>query len=325
MTRIFTEGFESADGLFWTTAGGGLTASSRSGTYAWNLYGDCVKTFTALVELYAGFGYYNNLSATTTSQIFCRWRNGNFSLGYLRLNEIGLCEVWIGTGSGTLVATGTHVLPNNGWSSVELHFTYGAGGGVQVKINGFSDINYAGDTTIPTYLNISNLLFRGGYIDDIGMNDTAGGADNSWLGEEHIEALIPNANGDVNSWTNSAGTKVNNWSYVDERPPNSDADYVKSVTATEQDMYNMTDYDATGKASVQRIYSEVRAKDNNGASGPIKIGFKTLGSVYLCAANRVLTNAYARYVGDEALVNPNSGSAWTDANLDAIQFVVECE
>lgn len=326
MTRIFTDGAEFGDVLFWDSYLAGTSATTskkRSGNYSYDLQGNggyASKYFTAVSEFYFRFGSY-----TGGSDKIVTWMKDANVLGSIGINNpTRKLEYFFGTTSTVL---GTNAVDLNTWVLIEVYVKIADAGHITVKLNGVTEIDYSGDTkpAADSDVNILKFLGLGGnaWVDDLAMNDVAGGSDDSWCGDGHIEILTPMTGGTY-AWTGSDGDSVDNYALIDDIPPNSDTDYVKSSTASQQDIYTLTDFTATGKI-VSRIFAEVRAKDNDASGGQIKLGHKNDGTVYLCSSARTLSGAYKRIVGDDAKVNPFDSGIWEDADLDAIQLVIECE
>lgn len=329
MARIFSDGAEFGDLLFWTTTTNmSLSATARTGNYSY--YGtvtaaNASKAITALSELYIRFGAYTG-NYDTNNKIM-GFRSGSTLLCYVNLDALSHVNFFVNAVS---VEDSGVAMSFNQWHLFEcyLKIADAPNGRFILYMDGVKIIDYTGDTKPGADTTIDNIyISRAGtpvYYDDLALNDTSGGSDNSWCGDEHYELQNPNDNGDTNSWTGSDGDKVNNYALVDEIPPTGDTDYVKSDTASEQDMYGLSAFTDTGKI-VTRIWAECRARDAGATAGEIKIGYKTGGTVYLCSTDRVLTSNYSRVVGDEATVNPADSGVWEKADLDALQFVAECE
>lgn len=320
MARIWNDGAEFGDLLFWDVYVGTTNAANkRSGSYSYltGTNGYFTKYITAISEFYIRFGFYTGGNAGRLE-----WYSGGTRLGHIVWGG-SLFSLYI---NDVFVVSGTATVLQDMWHLVEVHVKIADSGNVDTKINGVTDITYSGDTKPGAATTVDRLRFgtvTGIYIDDLALNDTAGGVDDSWCGDGHIEALTPNDNGDVNNWTGSDGDKVNNYLLVDDIPASGD-DYNKSSTALEQQMYKVTDFTGTGKI-INRVWAECRAKDNAVAGGQIKIGIKSGATVDLSASARTLSGNYARVVGDDETINPDDSGAWEDADLDAIQFVAECE
>ncbi len=330
MARVFTDGAEFGDMLFWDTYGNAFVTATqkRTGNYSYRFDNGnyATKNVSNLSEIYLRFGFY--ISETNAHRITVRFRNSTTILLHITQNvSSNKLEAYV---NNVLVATGPNIYNTGQWNLVEVYIKIDDSGNIQTKLNGLSDINYSGDTKPGSDTYVDNLYFindtgsgGGPWIDDLALNDTGGGSDNSWCGDGHIEILNP-ITGGTYAWTGSDGDSVDNYALIDDIPPNSDTDYIKSSTATQQDIHTLSDFTGAGKIPV-RVWAECRAKDNDATSGQIKLGFKTDGTVYLSASARTLSGNYARVIGDDAKVNPFDSGAWEDADLDAIQFVVECE
>lgn len=334
--RIFSDGAEYGDTLFWDVNNNvGVAASTRGGAYAYERSSNYTSAKhllpASLSEAYARLATKHASGASYSVMAFLKDGTTLIDLTYgASAPSFSRMELAIG---GVAVAYTTHTYFNSDWHLIEMHVKIddAPNGIVEVVIDGIPEISFTGDTKpgADADFNYFGVNLNYGYvmIDDIALNDTSnadGKNDNSWCGDEHYELHPADGNGDTNDWTGSDGDKVNNYQLVDEVPPTGDTDYVRSDTPAEQDMYNVTDFTDTGKI-VTRLWSECRARDSNASAGEIKIGFKTGGTVYLCSTDRVLTSNYARIVGDEAKVNPADSAAWEKADIDALQFVAECE
>lgn len=327
MTRLFTEGFEMGDGLFFNQIAGAINSSNqRSGTYAWNvtdvLASGSKKAFTPASEFYFRMAFRADDVNTSGVNFLLFYGSGTNSL------------LGFGFSAGKIVAsiggTGTISLQPNVWYLLEVYYKIAdASGRVVTKIDGVTDIDYTGDTKPGSDTQAESFIVGRPYpsggttiIDDLALNNTAGGADDSWCGDGRIVALTPNGNGTTNQWTGSDGNSTDNYLLVDERPSNNDTDYSENSTTGQRDMYTMTDWDESGSKSILRVWGECRAKDTVAEGGQIKVGLRTESTVYLSAAKSLLTS-YTQIKGDEYKTNPNTATAWTNTQADAVEFVVE--
>jgi len=201
MTRVWSEGFEMKDLVVYTSVSAVIdTTYVRSGAASLllaksvNLY----HSFTGIAELYLRFGFYWwNSNASPSFYIF--WRNSGTELGFIYFNG-GVFYLYV---NGSLVATGTMTISQSAWYLVELHVKIGDGaaGSLELKVDGISNATYTGDTKPGADTTVTNIWFRNDssglganaffYIDDIGLNDTAGAVDNSWCGDGHITVIMP--------------------------------------------------------------------------------------------------------------------------------------
>lgn len=334
MTRIFTAGAESGDTLFWdilVNTISTVTSPARIGGRAFSIFGNISaasvqKNFTGVTELYLRFAYY---FLTTTPPNEFQWRNSTTVLGSIRYNATSQC-LDIYTSTGTLQVSGTKILNINTWYVIELHVKiHDSTGVIEFKVDGVLQPSFAGDTKPGAATTVDNLIFQKTgatsttiYLDDLALNDTAGGADNSWCGDGHLYALTPNADGDSSQLLGSDGNSVNNYLLVDEIPSNSDTDYVESATATQKDLYGLTDLPALPSGStVSRVLVESRAREIVASGDSIYLGVKQ-GSTEGWSSAIPVGASYARQTG-EFLVNPATGIAWTESEINSMQAGVK--
>jgi hypothetical protein len=279
-----------------------------------------------LSEFFLRFGSYHPLISQLPVLFY--GYNGATKVIALAINADGKL-IW--QVADSTVATGTLNYSQSVWHLIDTRVLIGSSGILQVKIDGIMDASYSGDTRGNGQTVIDRIIWASGsslgqypthFFDDIALNDTTGGVDDSWCGDGHVEMLVPNADGDLNEWEPSS--VGDHYLMVDERPPDDDTTYVGTTVGEEQEMFGLTAYDDTNK-TVLRVFAEARARDMSAKGEYVKLGFKTGGTVYLSAATRQLGYNYQRVKGDEALINPYTSLAWTKTDLDALQFVIESQ
>lgn len=328
MTRIFTDGAEMGDRLFWNTYSANFVVSTtvkRSGAYSYysgtNANNYAQKNITAVSELYWRFAL--RVPSSTSTLSYHRLRNGTTIIGVIRPNlSTNVITYYVGGGA---VGTGTIPIIYNTWYLIEVYYKVAdSGGRFVVKIDGVTDIDYTGDTKPSTQTTIDNVYHstptngHAFYIDDLALNDTSGASDNSWCGDGNIVALVPNGDASV-QWTPSTG--ADNYAMVDEVPADNDTTYVESSTNGHKDYYDLTDFDGAGK-TIRRIWVEARARDTVAEADGVKLGVKA-GATESLSAAKSLSTSYTRQIGDDLVANPDDSAEWGDADLDALQLVVE--
>jgi hypothetical protein len=323
MSRIYTEGFEMRDVLFWDvpSIASIATTNQRSGAACCTGGGSCApkRYVPFMAEAFWRIGWRTNPVAGTT---IWKWYAGSTELGSVRINSTTF-KLEIYTGNSTLVATGTFVVQINTYYCFEIHVKIADSGGViEVKIDGVPDVSFSGDTKPDTNTGFDGVGYSNGacttWIDDLAMNDTTGSADNSWCGDGHIVMLSPNAAGDVAQLTRGGTNSGSDYGQVDEVPPNGDTDYLWHDTAGMYTLLGMSTYTLAANESVRRVYVEGRVREEAANGDSVQMGLKTHSAEYW-GSNQPVTTTYRRILGDEYLVNPNTGVAWTQAELDALQ------
>ncbi len=325
--RLFTDGAEMGDVLFFDYAGGASAVSTPTplvGAYCYQIIGGYdvsgMKVLGNLTEFYFRVRY--------------RWSGG--SVGRITFSnsiypmlvldaDFFRSRLNITNGSVTGSTSGGSLRVNQ-WYLIEVYFKLDAvAGAIQVKIDGVSEYSYAGNTRQSYPASVQDVYgYAAGsvmYWDDLALNDTSGGSDNSWCGDGYVECLIPDGNGDRSDLLGSDGNKVDNYLQVDEVPSDGDTTYNESSTAGEYDLYALGAFDGTNK-TIRRMFVDARARSTGAVGDQCKLIVKTGGSIYKSSAINLGSN-YNRQVGTDYLVNPNTGIAWTDADLDALQVGME--
>ena len=328
MTRIFWDGAEDPNGFasvwteeYWNVER--VTTPLASGTYSYRVPGNSYlkKTFTGITE-----GYFKVRWRISTNYFEINWGTVQFRNGATMLVQLGLdttyrkFRIYIGS---TLVATGTFTYALDTWYNLEFHVKIDdTTGVVQLKVDGILDIDYTGDTKPSTQTTIDSLyLYALGYVvnnayyDDIAINDTTGAIDNSWCGEGRIEYKISNGAGDATELTPNAGA---NYAAVDELAQDGDTTYVEGSTVDARDLYNLAASGLASGSTIKRVRPVAVAKDTVANGGKIALVLKTNGTEYT-GSDIPLTTTYATAEGTEYTTNPQSGNAWTIAELDALQ------
>jgi hypothetical protein len=331
MTRIFTDGAELGDILFFN--GGNLTATTSqfaSGAYSYKIaytQSGWKNLSPALSEFYFKERVRKNVYGNTSDR-YVEFRWGTTELGYVSQDGLGR---WIGVINGITLGVSVPTMIYDQWYCLEVHFKIDAINGVfEVKVDGNVMFTFNGDTTfIGGFSAVDNLYWvQAGanpvvYIDDLALNDTAGGVDDGYCGGGRVIKLKPVGDAGVN-WNGSDGNKVNNWQLVDDIPKDDDTTYVYTDAGTPGtiDEYNVETYVGTDR-SVERIWVECRARKTIAAAATLKIGFDTLSSVNVDDVG-ILNELYnLRLVGDEYLVNPDDSNPWMEADLNLMLLVIE--
>jgi hypothetical protein len=324
MTRIFTDGAEMGDVLFWDYQNLSINTVPRSGTYNYSTtYGNFpYKTISPLSEFYIRYGF----KYTYIYDGGITWAYDATTIGRLVNAGGGLSVAQVGT---TTVGTTITPFVQNVWYLIEIHVKLDNTSGIlQVKINGVPEVDYAGDT-LPdanTTVNRFYIYDWGGEWDDFALNDTNGTIDNSWCGNGHVVKITPSGSGTTNNWLNSGSVSGSaNYLYVDEYPNDGDTTYVylSGSSLGVQDQYAMSAF-TSGCGVIKRIFPECRAKKLTADFDEyIKVGYLPEGGTDQVSGSSVLTTSYARIVGTSASANPVTGLAWTDSDINALEFVCE--
>ena len=329
MTRVLSEGFELQDTVGLTTTGSINTSIKRSGSASLNIAGAKYITYTVsdLSEFYLRVPFYITGNNTINRLLYIQWRKGTTVLGTLQVNTLGT-SVFNLSISGT-VASGTITIEESVWYAIEIHVKIDDSvGEIGLKVDGNLDIDYSGDTKPGADANVDNIYIynnSGGgvgkntyiYIDDVAINDTAGGVDDSWCGDGRIIIIKPN--GDTATLQLTPSAAVGHYTLVDDIPADGDTTYVEGSVDDEEDIYDLA---ACGLSDVtiSRIWTEARAKDTASSGLKVALITKASGGAEVSGGDVELLGTYTtKVLGAEQLVNPVDSAAWEVADIDALQ------
>lgn len=327
MTRLFMTGLEAGHlGVFdaVNSAAAISSAQARTGTYSLN-----IPSSSDYVQV--------NLPATVTGGLYVQvavYPTGEYNdggivgtldsdgdVGMVVAIDEGMIKIYRGSTSYIReVAQGA--VNENAWNLIEVYFLQrNTDGRCIVRVNGNVVIDHTGDT-VPTggQENIAQVRFGAaysvhatyGYYDDMIINDTAGAVNNSWPGGAGISPLTPNGAGSYSELTPSAG---DNYSCMDDVPPDDDTSYVGSDVEEEIDTYEMTAPTLDGRiGAVQWL---CRAKANSEGTTYIE-PVTSPGSGADIGTPQLVTTGYA-YYKEIMEANPDDSAAWETADLADIE------
>lgn len=323
MSRLYTIGYEMNDtnyetGVTYYGTPSITSSEKRTGTYALSLYNATIGYGVGKPsEVYIGVGMFLN-NVSVVQKVVAFWTS-NALLFQIKIAIGGSIQACRGS---TVVAESTNTLATGGWNYVELYYKEGDSAGViTIRVNGAEWLTFTGDTKNVTgdfstvRLSQSSSFSFIIYYDDLVINDTAGSVNNSWPGQQKLYLATVNAAGDATDLTASAGT---NYEAVDEIPP-STTDYVYGSTATEKDLYNITD-PLAGTETLGSVVVNFVAKLDSG-SGNLAATVKA-GLTEDDATADGLTETWVLYQSIWA-TNPDDSAAWAPADIDDLQIGIE--
>ena len=209
MARVFIDGFESGKTELWDLVVGAWIVTGiagMDGTYC--LSCDSFGDYYAH-KYYLAFRYRGDAASYASSM--CYFFNGATQLARVRRNPTtGFLEVRRGTGSGTLLATGTIAVNVGTPILIEVHYKpHDTAGVFQVRVGGVLDINFNGDTTDGIRVGGDGGYYSSCWFDNVVLDNAA------WPGDTRIQAIRPSAPGALTEWDTTVGA---NWDCVEEIP-----------------------------------------------------------------------------------------------------------
>ncbi|MHA1289722.1 MAG: glycoside hydrolase family 78 protein, partial [Candidatus Thorarchaeota archaeon] len=132
------------------------------------------------------------------------------------------------------------------------------------------------------------------------------------------ETLRPNGNGDVTDLPYQYPDSGYHYDKVDDVSSDGDSTYVYRTVGTSDiyDLYSLSDHTGSGLINSVKIYIVVRVIAGQDCN--FKIVIKTGGSVYKTNSIQHSTSTWTTYA-TEYTTNPQTGQAWTWAEIDSLQ------
>ena len=199
------------------------------------------------------------------------------------------------------------------WNYVELGVNFGDDGAIEVRVNG-SSVGYFPNTSYDTKLNTSSTgidafgIYQGSsssYIDDLYYSY---GDELKFLGDSRVDTLALTANSTPQDWTPDTG---NAWERL-----NQDAGYISSDTVDAVSLFNAED--------ITHNPSLIHGIQINGHAYKSDAGYREAALVLKSGATTDVGTPLALstdplLIREPYIVDPNTGAAFTKANLNAIE------
>ncbi len=265
------------------------------------------------------------------------WQHSSFPVIRLRGEVSGdICDVYLDDATGEYVLRSGDAtelfrgpLTKNVWAYFEVGVTVnGATSSVELRVNGTSAYsNGSLDLAVGSNTGVRDVMFidegtaytnPSAGVDDVYLCDGSGTEHNTFLGPVRVHALSPNAD-DAVTWTPNAGTT--NYTQVDDVWAGHDGDssYVASNTVGEKDLYGLEDLAAEYQNPVAvQTYWAARHDDSSG--GASMAALLKSGATEVEGGEAVLNASYRYYVEPIQATNPDTGAAWTPAEINALQI-----
>ena len=251
-------------------------------------------------------------------------------------SDLRTIELWRGAQTvGTRLAfTDTNIFTFDTWNYLELGCKIADSGGLgEVRLNGVTVLDFAGDTRNAGTLGVVNKMgFTGGgdtgssqtrYYDDVYMLNEQGSAPwNSFLGDTRCYPLYPNGNGNYSQLDGSDGNSTDNYLLVDEVGTPSSADYVGSMVDGEIDTYAFENM-PVGVGTISAVESRIYAAKVETGTKQMRLVVRRSGADATGPDHILAQNSYATYRYIMQL-DPHAGPGpWTITNVDGSEYGVE--
>lgn len=230
----------------------------------------------------------------------------------------------------TVIASSTNTYPTfaSQYHHVEVEANI-ATGTIRVFVNDALEIDLSG-LTFPTTGDIQSLGFGGGRtaISTLAVWDDAGtGGFKGVIGDFKAVQLVPNGAGDsADSSVTGAPTRHE---AVDETFSDGQTSYISLPLDGSRDLYQYSDVAAEDTGVVLTVVAQPVTWKKELGSGTVRVVASSGGNVQVSDRGDPLVpfaGSYGqRYTTKTFNTDPNTGSAWTVAGVNAAQFGVEAD
>jgi hypothetical protein len=332
--RILTEGVE--QNLFGDLIlGDGSFSNSNSRIGGKTFWGKVSAPLNNLSEFYTRFWYHvydsndsymgmrtrltiinANTSNTTAAQL--RW-------GYAGFDDRLILRVY--QGSTYTDYPSTFRMGKLYGALFELHYRYSntaASDNIEFKIDGVKVLSHSAQTAFAAPYQLTRINYGSnqyeGYWDDIAINDTTGGSDNSWCGSGHTVALNPDQNISVN-FTNPNGDPNLNYQYLGDTSANT---YIESDVTNATDVYRLASRTLAPSDTITHVRVRAFAQKLNPDSPGIALGLQPSGSAMAWTTDLQPGTDYKTMNSQQYTTRPGGG-AWQHTDLTNLQAGVKAE
>jgi hypothetical protein len=336
---LFCDGFDVQDfASKWTSVNGspsiGSTTRYSQGSciqYVWGEARGIALTIPTTATLHTGFAFmFTAISSVYSVPIMYLGADAGATI-HLHLGVSGSTsklDMRLGAFNGTVLGTATNALSTGTWYYIETMTTIAdSGGRAVVKVNGVTEIDFTGDTknggTATSFDTIKMGNHFGDFgaigtarLDDLYVLDSSGSVNNTYLGEQRVNALLPSAAGASTQFTPSTGS--NNWDLVNDVPP-SDSTYNSSSTSGHRDTYTLANPVVVGTIHGVQVVTRMVKSDAGAASA--KAAIKSSSTVAY-GTTRTLSASATTY-RDIWETDPDTSSAWTGSGANALEAGAE--
>ena len=292
-----------------------------------------------LLQPYAGDAYFNIVLDNQPTYYLCfHYKSGN-QTATVGIRDGGTYQCYLGNdgaghmalynNAGTIISgfDGTRTAFDSNWHYIEWAITiHNTTGSSILYVDGVLQWNVTNaNTRTGTTNNYGNNIYFAGtgawssvnYFDNIVVMDGTGSDFNGFQTEMRVVPLMPTASGTYAQFTPSAGS---NYACVNQIPDDGDTTYVYSQTVNAMESYVFSSIPPPGILKSVLVSGIARKDDVSGRI--MSFTARKSSTDYVASGLNTLTSSYQpftyRWDG-----NDPAGTAWTLANLNAMEFGVK--
>lgn len=271
---------------------------------------------------------YVNADSSRGHSVFHLKSGAGTGILFLNFLSTGALQVRAGSVIGAALATSANVMALDVIYHVEMKvFLHASLGTVEVRVNGVVWINATGLNTLQS-LTVGQVGMGAGnfasgqsvdmYWDNLFVWDGTGSVNNDFLSDCVVETLLPNADTADADWTKSSGT--DGFNLINDVPANI-SNYIEAANVGDESIFELTNLSTTAY-TIKGVMAVTNAQKTTSGASTIEVGIET-NNVQSMSAGQALTQSVLGYKSHMVEQNPDTAAAWTPAEVNAIQVVLD--
>jgi len=223
-------------------------------------------------------------------------------------------------GNGTVLGTGSTVIPNDSWFYVEMKVVIDSSvGTIDLNINEISDISVTGLNTknsSNSYANFITFPHPNGYfikywLDDIYVLDGTGSVNNDLLGDMKVEMLRTSGEGAYTSWSSNNGN-IPRWKAVQVL----DTNFVSTTTNGNKGTFNFSPLQKLN-SGFAAVAVNVFARNSSPSTHTVDVVLKS-GATEILSTDQTIDQITYRRVQLIQETDPDTTATWTSEGINAV-------
>ena len=284
------------------------------------------KIFASSSQAY-NICYAFQITSNGGSPFIMELRNGTSTHFFMQITNLRF-EL-LNSGFGRLGITNKSVKINV-WYFLELYIVIEntlSSGHCQLMVNGEQWLNVtSGDTQNGATASADRFVMEGGsqgtLYDDLAIYQSAVSSTPTFYGDQRVQTLYPNGNGNYSQFNGSDGNSVNNYLLVDEAQANDDTDYVEIDVSGNKDSYTYDNLLSTPN-SVSALQINCVQKKGDAGARTGRLFHRISGTDYE-SSDFIPTTSYgnAAYL---TTVSPATSSAWAASEVNGMEAGIKVQ
>lgn len=338
MATINFTGFETGDSIETSATSGTFSIQNsvvRTGTYALRvnpttsgtgfirmnkIIADGTNSDTTVTTFYARFYFRYAVKPASNFELLAVIGSASTVKMRIALNSGGNIALYTGGGTATLVATGSTVLAQDTWYRLETYAINSSSGAYEFRIDGNVELSGASGfdygVNDPARIILGKQAnFNNNTVDF--FYDDFMSSDSGFPGAGQAKVMLPNANGNYQTWTVGAGSG-SHYLIVNEVPPDGDTSYLLSTgVLTNAETEALQDSGTVGITGTVNSVKAITVNKQNSSAGNLIVRLRSSSTD--SNTTGAATGATYAVLSKLSDTDPATSGAWGVSALDSIE------